>query len=487
MARRRAHDCWRTCARDRAAERPPSGRPGGFAHLTDGVVFGASDGTEVGVWKLDLPSTIHGASVERFGARCDSCLTSRDLSLIPFDATRALIGSPDGFAISDGTVAGTHLLSVARLSPTRTGTVRVGERLLLAASDLRGLEPWTTEGSASGTEILADLLRDDASSAPSDPLAFADEVVFTASDGAAVGDWRTDGTTDGTRRLGEGGVGDPWAAVFERRRLGDRLLLLSNTEDGFAIWATADLDAAPERVTPFSPPPPPIGPPGPPPLRLTDAAETAAGLVFCQDGTTLRVTDGTVAGSNALEAAPWSSCGSFLSLGDTALFRAIGLGESTTRLWRTDGSLAGTRLVTVPGGGALEGSFSGQVEVDGFAVVTRLADAGAELWSISPAGLANRIAGPFDATLVRVIGIVGDTLLVGVGTSAGDALLGLRLDGQSGAADRGRVGLRGPLASVHRRCIEPRALCARGPFGRGGRLDLADRRYAGWHPARVDR
>ena len=409
---------------------PTLGRPGGFTLLGDSLLFGASDGTEIGVWKLGHPSSSSSASVMPFGERCASCLSSRDLSLVSFDVSQALIGSPDGFAISDGTVPGTHSLTSARISSGRTGAARVGERLLLAASDERGPEPWSTDGTVEGTEILLDLLRNDAGSSPSAPLAFAGEVVFSANDGTSSGTWRTDGTTDGTRRLGEDSADDPWTNLFEKRQLGNRLLLVSDTRDGFALWGTGDLDEAPERLTPFSPPPFPIAPPGPLPLSLADAAETARGLVFCQEST-LWVTDGTAVGSSALEVAPLSYCRGFTSLGDVAVFRAIEAGTGTMRFWRTDGSLAGTRMVTVPGGAALEGSFSSQVEINGFAVVARLTDPGTEIWSISPDGFASRIGGPFEEILVRVVGVVGDTLLVGVSNGSLGALLGLRLDGQS--------------------------------------------------------
>jgi ELWxxDGT repeat protein len=69
----------------------------------------------------------------------------------------------------------------------------VGERIYFAADDgVHGREPWSTDGTPDGTQLLADLAPGSASSVPRELTAWGDRVVFAADDGVhGMELWRT--------------------------------------------------------------------------------------------------------------------------------------------------------------------------------------------------------------------------------------------------------------------------------------------------------
>lgn len=122
---------------------------------------------------------------------------------------------------SDGTSQGTEVLldldtQTSALSPWVMGPFEYAERLaeiapsahglVFAADDsLHGGEPWITDGTASGTHLLADLCEScDESSGPRSLVSVDDRAYFLANDdlGNYRALWVTDGTEAGTELLG---------------------------------------------------------------------------------------------------------------------------------------------------------------------------------------------------------------------------------------------------------------------------------------------
>jgi ELWxxDGT repeat protein len=111
---------------------------------------------------------------------------------------------------SDGTEAGTNIVATI---PTNTvvgdgaiGTISAinGKLYFLATSDAAGREPWVSDGTAAGTQMLLDIFPGPKSSAtPSVNRAYFQvwngQVLFSANDGGSgYGLWKTDGTAAGT-------------------------------------------------------------------------------------------------------------------------------------------------------------------------------------------------------------------------------------------------------------------------------------------------
>jgi ELWxxDGT repeat protein len=225
--------------------------------------------------------------------------------------TRELIDSPDvrGFFVvgtnmyfyspttlwrSDGTPEGT---AVVRNDLTiRTMTV-AGGRIFFAGWDaVRGYEIWTSDGTAAGTVVLKDINPGAAGSfntAGNFNLgAVGSSIVFFAWDGSGWSLWRSDGTPDGT------------VAVRS-----------------YSTWNISTI----------------------PPLL-----HSAGGLVYFSYGGTWR-TDGTGPGTITLGSAYDPSW--FVTGASEVFFFARGL-TGPFRLWSTDGSDAGTSIVSaavVPG------------------------------------------------------------------------------------------------------------------------------------------
>jgi len=108
---------------------------------------------------------------------------------------------------SDGTVAGTHQVRDICPGPCDAAPSRLtpwGDQLYFAAEDgVAGRELWASDGTAAGTRLVADLCP----GCDADPRAltvFEDRLYFGADDGEVGREpWVTDGTAAGTARLAD--------------------------------------------------------------------------------------------------------------------------------------------------------------------------------------------------------------------------------------------------------------------------------------------
>ena len=260
---------------------------------------------------------------------------------------RLLFGADDGdrgreLWQTDGTAAGTTL--VKDINPTGASGAamrfQLGSRALLFADDgVHGYEPWITDGTAAGTRLLADTVE-----GPESPNFFnmrvkvGDRVYLCAETGL----WVTDGTTAGTIRL----TSEP-AVILGA--VGSTLIFRGHdAEHGLELWRTDGTVAGTAFMADIAP-------------GTTDSyrlnAVTAAGasngsaiLFFAYDGSThdLWLTDGTAGGTH--KAVLFSQLSSPVKPGrvPTELWYSAGLWWFSTRegLWRTDGTVAGTFLVS---------------------------------------------------------------------------------------------------------------------------------------------
>lgn len=132
---------------------------------------------------------------------------------------------------TDGTAPGTFMVadiapgSAASMYATSTryqSILAVGDRVFFGANDgVHGAEPWTSDGTASGTRMLGDIVRGPLGSEPLDFLAFGKRAYFTLNDGRSSRGreiWWSDGRPLYTKPLADlypgGESSDPLFVVF---------------------------------------------------------------------------------------------------------------------------------------------------------------------------------------------------------------------------------------------------------------------------------
>jgi ELWxxDGT repeat protein len=290
--------------------------------------------------------------------------------------------------LSDGTAAGTRLISDQALSATGftlfAGKAYFGAGALgSAGSPPPGTPPahdslWRTDGTTAGTVRLASVLFEN-------PKVLGSQLLFTGGErvlpfpSADLELWRTDGTVRGTRLLDNidpydydslfhdicvGASSAPGPGVL----LGNRLVFAADDGvHGRELWSTDGTTKGTRLVADInplrSPEPPPSCPDGIPdpqtdsglPSNPDGFAKLGAGnvaLFAADDGTTGRelwATDGTAKGTRRvadLFPGPLGSSPHDLTrLGNLIYFLAspTGVGDA---LYRTDGTTAGTVLVS---------------------------------------------------------------------------------------------------------------------------------------------
>jgi ELWxxDGT repeat protein len=109
--------------------------------------------------------------------------------------------------VSDGTVAGTHMIK--DIYPGTTGGIggltptACNGKVYFAASDgINGMELWATDGTAAGTTMVADINIGAGSSNPTGGIAYNGKIYFSANNGATGKElWVSDGTAAGTQLL----------------------------------------------------------------------------------------------------------------------------------------------------------------------------------------------------------------------------------------------------------------------------------------------
>jgi ELWxxDGT repeat protein len=286
--------------------------PAGFAAVGTRLVFFADDGTHgLEPWSTDGATTALLADLNAVGPsqyQLHPVAADRRLVLNGLWYFRAFDSDGDvEVHVSDGTPAGTGPLKEINdqasgfdLSflgmPFGASTLadRNGTLFFQASDGVDGTELWKSDGTAAGTEEVADLFPGPGGSIPYEITALGNSVVFGAESSLAVGRelWISDGTSAGTSLLKD-------------------LEPSGTTSGGFPWWLTR-----------------------------------AGGRVFFNgfDGTVEKLwqTDGTAAGTvPARDIAPTATAPEELTaLGNLLLYS--GAGPDGVELWRTDGTEAGT-------------------------------------------------------------------------------------------------------------------------------------------------
>lgn len=327
----------------------------------DGVFyFAASDGVHGReLWRTD--GTIAGTSmvVDLCPGLCSS--TPANLLIVGGELFFSAWDGETGIELwkTDGSAAGT--VQVADIepgpgssSPSSFGSL--GNLLLFAASDADGIELWRSDGTPAGTAQVVDLEPGADGARPGIARQAGNVAVFPARVGGVTSLYRTDGTAPGTELLSDVVPfgGDIDYGIYRWGVAGGLVFFRGNDGSGTQLWRTDGTASGTFALTdePFS--------------FASRFAAVGNKIVFGADGVNGDepwVSDGTVAGTFELAdiypggqgCGPWNTA----SLPNGVVFTcsAPGLGRE---LWFTDGTSAGTRLVKDIVPGASGGFFTGR-------------------------------------------------------------------------------------------------------------------------------
>ena len=323
--------------------------PGQLTEFNGELFFNANDGDGYKLWKSD--GSASGTEIVLDQLAGD--LTNADGTLF-FFASDAEHGRE--LWKSDGTTAGSMMVKDVRpgaessVGNSLFGAVdgiegSVGGTIYFGADDgVHGTEFWKSDGTESGTVLVADIEPGADSSQPYEFFNLGGVSYFQLYDGTEEGKlWRTDGTPEGTEsvhHLIPVGSNEYVNSVVVAN---DRLLasVVKHDDDFFilqeSLWATDGTASGSSEIAVFDPQDESV-------LYLLPAGDEA--FFEAVNGTSAAIwrTDGTANGTNLIGSLnnPSSHPSEFVNFDDAFFFTADnGLG---TELWKTDGTPQNTAL-----------------------------------------------------------------------------------------------------------------------------------------------
>ncbi|HVE94203.1 MAG TPA: ELWxxDGT repeat protein [Acidimicrobiales bacterium] len=252
---------------------------------------------------------------------------------------------------SDGTSEGTSMVkNVAPDETSRSGAqprVRVAlNRVWFSGDDgTHGTEPWTSDGTANGTVLLKDIKAGADGSSPNGFVALnGAQVLLSAFDNANGGElWRSDGTANGTVLVEDINPGaamsiDGFGTTFAKVADGLAVFAATDGSTGNELWRTDGTAANTQLVKDINPG---AESSTPRPVALGNSRVVMA-ATDPQHGVEPWGTDGTANGTVLLvDTNPGSGGG--VPRVESAAGSGYFLGGSDSSLWRTDGTIAGTK------------------------------------------------------------------------------------------------------------------------------------------------
>jgi LPXTG-motif cell wall-anchored protein len=156
-------------------------------HYTDGTIGGTA--------RLD-PDTSDG-----IGISADPVVIGSKIYYVGTDADHGA-----ELWKSDGTIAGTTLVKDIYTGPTGSGVNPlnvIGTKLYFGATDdTHGHEPWVSDGTTAGTQMMVDINPGAGTSGPGSFSGFANKILYRANTGSGIVYHATDATTFATESLG---------------------------------------------------------------------------------------------------------------------------------------------------------------------------------------------------------------------------------------------------------------------------------------------
>lgn len=329
--------------------------------------------------------------------------------------------------VSDGTSAGTHFVKGSYLEVIPNLTNIDGILYFSASDNVSGQELWKSDGTDAGTSMIANLYPESSpASNPYQLVPAGDWVYFKASDSNTTSLWRSNGSPAGTLSLhvlpedylavgksllihdslfdingvygaagnGRYGTSDGTpegtaysASLTKRfppksrpyRILGDKVLMTSQA----GLWATTIASDAPPVFLGANTP-------------TSCAVDFAGRLLFLDDHQqSLRTTDGTVKGTYEIARLVEQPASCPVVLKGNVFFATKSDLQATTRLirlWKTDGTIEGTTVITSFAAGTSDPYMTAAgrnlfILIDGKVWVTDGTEEGTHLSPVKPAAL----------------------------------------------------------------------------------------------------
>jgi ELWxxDGT repeat protein len=149
---------------------------------------------------------------------------------------------------SDGTASGTRL--VKDIVQGESGSypnklIDFDGKLYFAARNSKGVELWTSDGTNAGTKVVKDIFVGGGSSVPDGLTLIGDKLYFSAADKSHRSLWRTDGSTAGTEKIVDKDTLKPVTAVDNIRLIvgiGSKILYVGvNDEVGQELFIVSEV------------------------------------------------------------------------------------------------------------------------------------------------------------------------------------------------------------------------------------------------------
>ncbi len=307
-----------------------------------------------------------------------------------------------------------------------------GQLLFFADDGIHGSELWTSDGTLAGTRLVADLNTGSGSSSWGYGMAVSQNVAFFPADDGAHGSqlWRSDGTQAGTFRVPDLNPAQPSGGPDRIVFSGDNVFFVTGRQDQpLSLWRTTAAGLSPTLLSTSV-------------YSLGGVVDLGGTLFFLEvdpSGTSLWRSDGTSAGTafvgsvtpaegssslpaivgsirerlifGANDGSSWGLWTTDGTAPETGLFSPVGYGANSLQaggfstlfrgslffsgndgihgdeLWRTDGTVSGTRMVrdiAIPGGrfGSVDSSNPCGLQVVGDALYFQAFDGdhGLGLW-----------------------------------------------------------------------------------------------------------
>lgn len=265
---------------------------------------------------------------------------------------------------SDGSEAGTRLVKDIRpgLPGAAAGDfTAVGDGVFFVVDDgVHGRELWTSDGTEDGTHLVRDVAPGRADGAPHRLAAYGDLLVFIADDGVHGAElWVSDGSAAGTAMVADVRAGAAGARIRSLVVAGGLVWFVANDGvHGSELWSTDGTPEGTSLVADLDP-----GAEGSLPADLVAFGD---GVLFsADDGATGREPWRADAATGAVRVADLhpgplgSEAKSIVVAGDRAYFAAAASDTSGAQLWATDGTEAGTFLVS-----GVKGRYGPLIELD---------------------------------------------------------------------------------------------------------------------------
>ncbi|HEX5718309.1 MAG TPA: ELWxxDGT repeat protein [Thermoanaerobaculia bacterium] len=293
--------------------------------------------------------------------------------------------------------------------------VKIGNRAVFAGEDARGVELWITDGTGAGTRMIRDLCPDpeECSSYPHGLFGALGKAFFSGQNPGSFGHWATDGTAEGTVHIADAA---PDASGGDLLKIppvtvGGRVFYTAkDSPNGPQLWVS---DGSPEGTRPAGA----IHGSGPGsfPSELVRAGSEVR-FVACDEETRAVWRSGGTAASTSALAVASVHCSFNDPLKDLTVadgltfFLRKAPSENVYRLWRTDGTEAGTLQLSLTGGTETGAPivFGGRVVF----LVTALGAGSAALWESngSPAGTRKLFDLPADILFPSDLTVLGPEL-----------------------------------------------------------------------------